>query len=65
MESNNASPTLRDSLTLSAAKEAALAEFHDHGGDDEMIECFGNGGLAGYGPAYFGLSPQGGGGSAA
>lgn len=58
-------PTLEGILTLFAKKEAALAAFHDDGGDEWLIKHYGCGGLAGFGPAYFGLSPRTGGWSAA
>jgi hypothetical protein len=50
---------------LITLKEKSLENFRDHQTDCGTSCNFGNGGGAGFGPAYFGLSPRTGGDSAA
>lgn len=64
MKRSQPAPTLGLTLALITLKEKSLENYRDHQTDCGTSCNFGNGGGAGFGPAYFGLSPQGGGSAA-
>jgi len=58
MKRSQPAPTLGLTLALITLKEKSLENFRDHQTDCGTSCNFGNGGGAGYGPAYFGIGPK-------